>query len=104
MLHSGEYEGADSTLTISPGISLTATLDILRAISEGRGPRDAAFALGYAGWGPGQIEAEIQANGWVHCDADASLIFGADMDSKWSVALKKLGIEISGLSAHAGRA
>jgi putative transcriptional regulator len=62
------------------------------------------FALGYAGWGPGQIEAEIQANGWVHCDSDASLIFGSDMESKWAVALRKLGIDMSGLSAHAGRA
>jgi putative transcriptional regulator len=104
VLHSGEYEAADSTLSISADISLTATLDILRAISEGRGPEKALFALGYAGWGPGQIESEIQANGWVHCDADASLIFDGNMDSKWSVALRKLGIDISGLSAHAGRA
>src|SRR3954454_5932654 len=86
VLHSGEYESAESTLPISSGISLTATLDILRAISEGEGPEQALFALGYAGWGPGQIEAEIQANGWVHCDSDASLIFDGDMDSKWAVA------------------
>ena len=104
VLHSGEYGGTESTLPISPEISLTATLDILRAISEGRGPRNAVFALGYAGWSPGQIESEIQGNGWIHCDADASLVFGAEMDSKWSVALRKLGIDISGLSAHAGRA
>ena len=104
VLHSGEYEGAESTLPISPDVSLTATLDILRAIAEGHGPEKALFALGYAGWGPGQIEAEIQANGWVHCAADASLIFGTGMDSKWAVALGKLGIEMAGLSAHAGRA
>lgn len=104
VLHSGEYEGAESTLPISPDVSLTATLDILRAISEGNGPERSLFALGYAGWGPGQIEAEIQANGWVHCDPDASLIFGTEMDSKWAVALSKLGIDMSGLSAHAGRA
>jgi putative transcriptional regulator len=104
VLHSGEYEGADSTLPISADVSLTATLDILRAISEGHGPQQALFALGYAGWGPGQIEAEIQANGWVHCDADKSLIFSDDMDSKWSVALGTLGIDMSALSAHAGRA
>ena len=104
VLHTGEYESTESTLPISADISLTATLDILRAISEGHGPERAVFALGYAGWGPGQIEAEIQANGWVHCDPDASLIFGNDMDSKWAVALQKLGIDMSGLSAHAGRA
>ena len=104
VLHSGEYEAADATLPISADVSLTATLDILRAISEGRGPVKSLFALGYAGWGPGQIESEIQANGWVHCDADASLIFDGAADSKWSVALRKLGIDISGLSAHAGRA
>jgi putative transcriptional regulator len=104
VLHSGDYAGAESTLPISPDVSLTATLDILRAISGGDGPERALFVLGYAGWGPGQIEAEIQANGWVHCDADNSLIFGTDMESKWSVALRKLGIDMSGLSAHAGRA
>jgi putative transcriptional regulator len=104
VLHSGEYESTESTLPISPDISLTATLDILRAIAEGSGPQKALFALGYAGWGPGQIETEIQANGWVHCDADPNVIFGDDMDSKWAVALRKLGIDMSGLSAHAGRA
>jgi putative transcriptional regulator len=104
VLHSGEYEGAESTLPITPDVSLTATLDILRAIAEGHGPQEAIFALGYAGWGPGQIEAEIQANGWIHCDADSSLIFGPQMDSKWSIALGKLGIDLSALSAHAGRA
>lgn len=104
VLHTGEYESTESTLPISADISLTATLDILRAISEGHGPEKALFALGYAGWGPGQIEAEIRANGWVHCDPDTSLIFSNDMDSKWAVALRKLGIDMSGLSAHAGRA
>jgi putative transcriptional regulator len=104
VLHTGEYESTESTLPISADISLTATLEILRAISEGRGPEKALFALGYAGWGPGQIETEIQANGWVHCDSDAALIFGNDMNSKWAVALRKLGIDMSGLSAHAGRA
>jgi putative transcriptional regulator len=104
VLHSGEYEKSESTLPISPEISLTATLDILRAIAEGQGPEKALFALGYAGWGPGQIESEIQANGWVHCDADAELIFDPDVNAKWSTALRTLGIDVSALSAHAGRA
>ncbi len=104
VLHSGEYEKSESTLPISADVSLTATLDILRAMAEGRGPEKTIFALGYAGWGPGQIESEIQANGWVHCDADPELIFDPGMNSKWSTALRKLGIDISALSAHAGRA
>lgn len=103
VLHSDEYGGAES-LSITQGISLTATIDILRAMADGHGPHQALFALGYAGWGPGQIEAEIQANGWIHCDADAALVFGGDVTAKWAVALGKLGIDLSGLSAHAGRA
>ncbi|HEY4114818.1 MAG TPA: YqgE/AlgH family protein [Rhizomicrobium sp.] len=104
VLHTNDYEKGESTLTISPDVSLTTTLDVLRAMAQGHGPQNALFALGYAGWGPGQIETEIQANGWVHCDPDMNLLFGADMDGKWAVALRKLGIDMSGLSAHAGRA
>ncbi|MBV9570622.1 MAG: YqgE/AlgH family protein [Alphaproteobacteria bacterium] len=103
VLHSGEYGGTES-LAITQDISLTATIDILRAIADGQGPHQALFALGYAGWGPGQIEHEMQANGWIHCDADIALVFGGDMSAKWAVALRKLGIDLSGLSAHAGRA
>src|SRR5437762_10433494 len=73
VLHSGDYEGSDSTLPVSEDISLTATLDILRALAEGRGPKQALFALGYAGWAPGQVETEFQRNGWLHCKADPSL-------------------------------
>lgn len=104
VLHSGDYESAESTLPVTEGISLTATLDILRAIAEGRGPGKAIFALGYAGWGAGQIEDEIRSNGWIYCDADPGLLFDAALDSKWAIALQKLGIDISGLSANAGRA
>ena len=104
VLHSNDYEAQGATLPVSPQASLTTTLDVLRAMAEGRGPKRALFALGYAGWGPGQIEGEIQANGWVHCAADNDLIFGPTMDSKWAISLRKLGIDMSGLSAHAGRA
>jgi putative transcriptional regulator len=104
VLHSGEFESQDSTMPVTDDISLTATLDILRAISSGQGPQKALFALGYAGWDGGQIEDEIRANGWVHCDADNAIIFDDALDNKWSRALKKLGIDISGLSAHTGRA
>ena len=104
VLHSGDYEGSDSTLPVSEDISLTATLDILRALAEGRGPKQALFALGYAGWAPGQVETEFQRNGWLHCQADPSLVFGVDPEAKWRTALQRLGIGPSGLVADAGRA
>lgn len=104
VLHSGDYDSPDATLPVSEDVSLTATLDILRAMGEGRGPQNAIFALGYAGWSPGQIEDEIRSNGWIHCDSDSNLLFGSDLDGKWATALGKLGIDASGLSAHAGHA
>ena len=104
VLHSADYTSEDSTLALTPEISLTATVDILRAISEGRGPAKAILALGYAGWGEGQIEAEIVANGWIHCDADPGLVFDTDYEARWQTAFAKLGANISGLSAEAGRA
>lgn len=104
VLHSGDYESSEATLPVSEDVSLTATLDILRAMAEGRGPEHAIFALGYAGWSPGQIEDEIRRNGWIHCDADTEILFEIGLDTKWAIALRKLGIEASGLSAHAGHA
>lgn len=104
VLHSEDYESADSTLPVSEDISLTATLDVLRAVAEGRGPKRALFALGYAGWGPGQVETEFRANGWLHCEADANLIFAADPMVKWRGALARLGIDPIGLSASVGSA
>lgn len=104
VLHSSDYDGEDSTLPVSDNVSLTATLDILRAIAEGRGPEQAIFALGYAGWAPGQIESEIRANGWVHCDADPVLLFDIAAEAKWPTAFQKLGIDISALTANAGNA
>ena len=104
VLHSGDYEASDSTLPVSEDISLTATLDILRAIADGRGPKHVLFALGYAGWAPGQVESEFQTNGWLHCEADPGLVFGVSPDAKWRTALERLGIGPSGLVADAGRA
>jgi len=104
VLHSADYDHEDATLAIVPGISLTATTDILEAISNGNGPAKALLALGYAGWGAGQIEGEILANGWIHCDADPALIFDTDYDAIWETAIAKLGADISGLCAEAGRA
>src|ERR1700684_3612949 len=104
VLHSCDYDGSDSTLPVSEDISLTATLDILRAIAGGRGPKQALFALGYAGWAPGQIETEFQKNGWVHCQAAPALVSGVEPEAKWRTALQRLGIGPSGLVADAGRA
>lgn len=104
VLHGNERGGRQSTMTITSEIALTPTVDMLRAIAEGRGPAQWLLALGYAGWGPGQIESEIAANGWIHCDADAAIIFGSEMDEKWRQAFGKLGADLSGLSSQVGRA
>src|SRR5579863_3097033 len=104
VLHTGDFESSDATLPVNDEVSLTATVEILRAMGQGKGPRHAIFALGYAGWGPGQIEDEIRANGWIHCDADTALLFDAALDSKWTRALRKLGIDALGLTAHVGQA
>lgn len=105
VLHSADYYGSnEATLAITSEILLTATTDILEAISQGHGPSRSMLALGYAGWGTGQIEDEILANGWIHCDADPALVFDPDHDSKWQKAIAQLGADISGLSADAGRA
>jgi len=104
VLHSSDFFIENSTLPIDEGVCLTATLDILKAIARGDGPRSALLALGYAGWAPGQLENEIQHNGWLHCDADPDLIFGDDVDDKYLRALRKIGIDPGMLSNEAGHA
>jgi putative transcriptional regulator len=104
VLHSADFFIENSTLPIDEGICLTATLDILKAIARGNGPENAILALGYAGWAPGQLEEEIQQNGWLHCDADAELIFGSDVGGKYEKALRKIGIDLGMLSSEAGHA
>jgi putative transcriptional regulator len=104
VLHSADYFIENSTLPIDEGICLTATLDILKAIARGNGPASAILALGYAGWAPGQLEHEIQENGWLHCAADPELIFGNDVDGKYEKALRKIGIDLGMLSSEAGHA
>ena len=104
VLHSSDFFIKDSTLPIDDAISLTATLDILKAIATGAGPKRAILALGYAGWAPGQLENEIQHNGWLHCPADTELVFGDDVDNKYERALKKIGIDLAMLSNEAGHA
>src|ERR1700761_6191706 len=104
VLHSSDFFLAKATLPIDDKICLTATVDILKAIAKGTGPRHAILALGYAGWGPGQLENEIQGNGWLHCDADPELVFGGDVDEKYARALRKIGIDPGMLSNDAGHA
>jgi putative transcriptional regulator len=104
VLHTPEVFIDNSTLPIAEGVCLTATLDILKAIAHGRGPRHAMLALGYAGWSAGQLEGEIQANGWLSCPADSSIIFDADLDSKYARVLRSLGVDPAALSTAAGRA
>ncbi len=104
VLHSADFFIENSTLPIDEGVCLTATLDILKAIAHGQGPESAILALGYAGWAPGQLEQEIQQNGWLHCAADSELIFGVDTGAKYNKALRKIGIDLSFLSNEAGHA
>jgi len=104
VLHSGDFFLENATLPIAEGVCLTATLEILRAIAEGRGPDRAVLALGYAGWAPGQLEAEIQANGWLHTDGDGAILFDEDVEDKYDRALATIGIEPAMLSMDAGHA
>ncbi len=103
VLHSNDYfQGA--TLRVDDHVSLTATVDILRDMAAGAGPRHCMLALGYAGWGPGQLEDELQRNGWLHVNADDSLIFDPNLDSKWERAISKIGFDFTKLSSDVGHA
>jgi putative transcriptional regulator len=104
VLHSSDYFAADSTLAIDDGISLTATVDILKAIARGQGPDRAILALGYAGWRPGQLESEIQGNGWLNCPVDMDLLFDPNLEQKYDRAMSKIGIDPSHLVSEAGHA
>ena len=103
VLHSMDYS-QESTLKVTDEVGLTATVDILRAIAEGEGPDRSLLTLGYAGWASGQLDDEIQANGWLNVPADASILFDDDLSSKWDRAVRKVGIDPSFLSAEAGHA
>lgn len=104
VLHTADFFIENSTLPIDEGICLTATLDILKAIARGDGPSSAILALGYAGWSPGQLENELQQNGWLHCSADPELIFGLDIEMKYERAMQKIGIRPGMLSSEIGHA
>ena len=103
VLHSPDYTH-DTTMQVSETVALTATVDVLKAMADGHGPRSSFLALGYAGWGAGQLDAEIRENAWLNVPADEALLFGQDLDHKWERAIHKLGIDFAALSGVAGHA
>ncbi|KRB52033.1 YqgE/AlgH family protein [Phenylobacterium sp. Root700] len=105
VLHTDDYTSGENSLPIREGISLTATREVLEAMAgQSRPPRRSLLALGYAGWGPGQLEREIRENVWLTCDADETLVFGGDHEQKWTKALAKIGVDARLLTTTAGRA
>ena len=102
VLHSPDFHLDNSTMPIDDSVSLTATIDILRAIAAGKGPHHALLALGYAGWDAGQLEDEMQHNGWLHCPADPGLLFDHSLDTKYDRALRAMGVDPARLSASVG--
>lgn len=103
VLHSTDYD-CEETMQIEDSVSLTATVDILRLIATGTGPKNSLFALGYAGWGPGQLDAEIQGNGWMFGAADSEILFGRNCSEKWTLAASRMGIDLTLLSSEGGTA
>jgi putative transcriptional regulator len=103
VLHSPDY-ASEATMRVDDIFAMTATIDVLKSIARGTGPRQAIFALGYAGWAPGQLDTEIQSNGWLNVAADPELVFGRDHGEKWTQAVAKVGVDPSLLSSEAGHA
>ena len=103
VLHSADYH-QDNSMPVNERFALTASIDILKAMASGRGPEKSLLALGYAGWAPGQLDYEIQANGWLHVAADDDLVYDQDQDNKWTRAVSLLGIDVALLSPTAGHA
>ena len=104
VLHSDDYRSDHATLCIPGGVGMTGSVDILEELAAGRGPGAALMALGYSGWGPGQLEQEILRNDWLTSDAPGELLFSRDDDAKWSAALALIGVDPMALSGRAGRA
>ncbi|SMY06813.1 YqgE/AlgH family protein [Flavimaricola marinus] len=104
VLHSSDYLDGPTTLQVADDMAMTASLDVLEELAAGRGPSSSLMALGYSGWGPGQLEDEIAANGWLTAASRADIVFGRASEHKWSAALKSIGIDPMTLSADAGRA
>jgi len=104
VLHTSDYSTQDTTMVVKGGFGMTATLDILKDIALGGGPKSSIMALGYAGWGPNQLEGEIQQNGWLLCDATPEIVFDVPSAAKWEASLRTLGVDPVTLSASAGHA
>ncbi|MCT4682693.1 MAG: YqgE/AlgH family protein, partial [Roseicyclus sp.] len=105
VLHSAEYHGdREERLEVDDRFAMTATLDVLEDIARGTGPERALLALGYAGWGPGQLEGEIRENGWLTAEATPEIVFAPRMEGKWAAALASLGVSPLTLSSEAGHA
>ncbi|MEZ5686870.1 MAG: YqgE/AlgH family protein [Paracoccaceae bacterium] len=104
VLHSPDWRGSREAMSVSPELAMTATRDILEDIAAGMGPERSLFALGYSGWGPGQLDREILDNGWLIADGDAALALDGDYQTKWMRALEAMGIDPRTLSASAGHA
>lgn len=104
VIHSDDYRHEEATVELSPGLGLTATKDVLEAIASDKAPHHSVLALGYAGWGPGQLEDELRANAWLTCDVSEALLFGEDLDGKWEAALKSIGVDPAMLSSLTGMA
>lgn len=104
VLHSADY-AQDTTLLINNGaVGLSATIDVLKALAGGKGPRNHLLALGYAGWGRGQIETEIAQNSWLIVESNDHLLFSIPTQDKWSQAMAAIGVDVSKLSSAAGHA
>lgn len=103
VLHSADFV-REGTMVVDDNVALTASVDILKAIAVGEGPRHSLLALGYSGWGPGQLENEFQSNGWLNGPADETLLFDDDLDSKWERAISKIGVDLNMLSGDVGHA
>lgn len=103
VLHSPDFRSEMTTLNVDDGFAMTGTLDVLENIARGTGPAKRLIVLGYAGWGPGQLESEIAANGWLTCDASTALVFDTADGDKWEAALGTLGISPLALSSEGGR-
>jgi putative transcriptional regulator len=104
VLHTDDYVVEGSSVPVAEGVTLTATREVLQALASDHPPRRSLLALGYAGWGAGQLEREVRDNIWLVCDPDEALIFGDDHEHKWSMALERIGVSAAWLSGAAGRA
>lgn len=104
VLHTGDYAAPAGTLQVDDTLSMSATMDVIEDIAQGVGPENSMLALGYTGWGPGQLETEIAHNGWLTCDPNRDIIFGRANEHKWTAALRQMGIDPVRLSSSAGRA